>query len=99
VVSVGEKWSIGWLAGEKNLCLADKLSQHLLTLVDLHSYCCLDSQINISLFEEHKLQCIRSTFEYAPHLLLKSFQMFCQTLQFHIQGECPFNKTEFIICK
>jgi hypothetical protein len=44
-------------AGEKIFCLAGKLSQHLLTLVDLHSYYCSDSQINISLFEEvHKLQ-------------------------------------------
>jgi hypothetical protein len=57
--------SVGWCgfsrgevaAGEKIFCLAGKLSQHLLTLVDLHIYYCLDRQINISLFEEvHKFK-------------------------------------------
>jgi hypothetical protein len=50
------------VAGEKNFCLAGELSQHLLTLVDLHSYYCLDSQINISLFEEHNLHVYKIDF-------------------------------------
>jgi hypothetical protein len=63
--------SVGWCgfsrgevtAGEKIFCLAGKLSQHLLTLVDLHSYYSLDSKINISLFEEvHKLQVYKIDF-------------------------------------